>query len=129
VAGGQQWAAASASIDIGLARGRRPVLARRFTRLPGTRPARWPNPGRGDWLDDEMAGLRILGVDVLVCLLTSAEPAELDLTGEPDAAPCTGLQFVWLPTTCRPPGTCGRSECRVAVLGRVAVADVALGGR
>jgi hypothetical protein len=50
----------------------------------------------GDWLD-EMRGLREHGVHVLVCALTAAEMAELDLTGEPDAARRAGLEFVALP--------------------------------
>jgi len=35
-------------------------------------------PRPGDWLDDEMTGLRAMGVDILVCLLTTSELRELD---------------------------------------------------
>ncbi|GAB3845919.1 GNAT family N-acetyltransferase [Dactylosporangium cerinum] len=54
-------------------------------------------PRGGDWLDDEMAALRAAGVDVLVCALTDDERAEVDLTGEADAARAAGLEFVSIP--------------------------------
>lgn len=54
-------------------------------------------PRPGDWLDDEMTGLRAMGVDTLVCLLTTSELRELDLADEPHAAARAGLDFVWIP--------------------------------
>ena len=54
-------------------------------------------PRPGDWLDDEMTGLRAAGVDILVCLLATSELRELDLTEEPHAAARAGLDFIWIP--------------------------------
>jgi protein-tyrosine phosphatase len=65
-----------------------------------------PGPGRlstmakprgGDWLTDEMTALHAVGVDVLVCALTTAELHEVDLTDEPRAAHDAGLEFVSIP--------------------------------
>lgn len=65
-----------------------------------------PGPGRlstmarprgGDWLEDEMAALRNLGVDVLVSALPPSEQAELGLLGEAAAARRAGLEFVTIP--------------------------------
>jgi protein tyrosine phosphatase (PTP) superfamily phosphohydrolase (DUF442 family) len=58
-------------------------------------------PRGGDWLDDELRGLRRLGIDVLVCTLPSAELAELGLADEAGAAQRTGLEFVWIPVSDR----------------------------
>jgi protein-tyrosine phosphatase len=58
-------------------------------------------PRGGDWLDEEVTGLRRLGVDALVCLLTDAELGELGLAGEAEAAGRAGLHHVWLPTADR----------------------------
>jgi protein tyrosine phosphatase (PTP) superfamily phosphohydrolase (DUF442 family) len=54
-------------------------------------------PRPGDWLDDEMTGLRAIGVDIVVCLLTTSELRELDLAEEPHAASRAGLDFIWFP--------------------------------
>jgi len=67
---------------------------------------RRPGPGRlstmarprgGDWLADELHALRRRGVDVVVCALTDAELADLELTGEAEAARAAGLAFVRVP--------------------------------
>jgi protein-tyrosine phosphatase len=54
-------------------------------------------PGGGDWLADELHALRRRGVDVLVCALTDPELADLELTGEAQAARAAGLAFVRIP--------------------------------
>jgi protein tyrosine phosphatase (PTP) superfamily phosphohydrolase (DUF442 family) len=54
-------------------------------------------PRGGDWLIDEMTGLRVAGVDILVCALTTAELDELDLAEEPQVARYAGLEFVSIP--------------------------------
>ena len=54
-------------------------------------------PRGGDWLADELAALRRRGVDVVVCALTDPELAELELTGEAQAAQAAGLAFVRVP--------------------------------
>ena len=51
-------------------------------------------PRGGDWLDDEMADLRRLGVDVVVSCLTTAEEIELQLTNEMASAARHGITFV-----------------------------------
>jgi protein-tyrosine phosphatase len=54
-------------------------------------------PRGGDWLADEMAGLRAKGVNVLVSALTDSELVELSLTSEPELAAQAGLTFVSFP--------------------------------
>jgi protein-tyrosine phosphatase len=61
------------------------------------RLATMARPRGGGWLDDEMAGLRESGVDVLVSALTPDEYRELDLVGEPAAAAEAGLEFLQFP--------------------------------
>lgn len=58
-----------------------------------------PRPRGGDWLDDQMLAVRSAGVDVLVCLLTDTERAELGLAAEADAATGAGLEFHTFPIT------------------------------
>ena len=55
-------------------------------------------PRGSDWLSDEMKGLREVGTDVMVSMLTSDETDELDLQGEMDAATGAGLIFLSCPT-------------------------------
>ncbi|RUL89841.1 dual specificity protein phosphatase family protein [Verrucosispora sp. FIM060022] len=73
-----------------------PTLYRIPTPSPG-QLSTMPRPRGDDWLDDEMIALRDLGVDVLVCLLTPTEAAELGLTGEAAAATNARLEFHALP--------------------------------
>jgi protein-tyrosine phosphatase len=54
-------------------------------------------PRGSDWLADELAALCRRGVDVLVCALTDPELADLELTGEAQAAQAVGLVFVRMP--------------------------------
>lgn len=63
----------------------------------GLRLAIMPRPRAGDWLEDEIAGWRLEGVDVVVSLLEPDEAAELGLQRE--AALCTaqGMRFLALP--------------------------------
>ena len=64
---------------------------------PNVRLAIMPRPRGGDDLPDEMRALRQMGANVLVCLLTSDEMNELDLTNEPEAAQSAGLTYLSLP--------------------------------
>src|SRR5215831_10086664 len=54
-------------------------------------------PRGDDWLDDEMAGLREAGVDVLVCLQSDVERRELGLLDEGPAAQRAGIEFHHFP--------------------------------
>jgi protein-tyrosine phosphatase len=54
-------------------------------------------PRGGDWLADELMGLRLAGFDVLACLLSSSEMSELGLRDEAAIASGHGLAFVGLP--------------------------------
>lgn len=54
-------------------------------------------PRGGDWLEDELEGLRRAGVDVVVSLLETNEADQLDLIGERQAAEATGIRFISFP--------------------------------
>jgi hypothetical protein len=58
------------------------------------RLATMARPRGGDWLVDELAALRSLGVDTLVSLLTDGELVELDLQAEAHLAVGAGLHFM-----------------------------------
>ncbi len=63
--------------------------------LPGPgRLAVMPRPRGGEWLDEEIRGLKSDGVDTLISMLTVEEEVYLLLTGEGDAARRHGLRFV-----------------------------------
>jgi protein-tyrosine phosphatase len=55
-------------------------------------------PRGGDWLAEELQGLRRLGVEVLVCALTAPEQAELGLAEEATACATAGLAFLAIPS-------------------------------
>ena len=61
------------------------------------RLATMARPRGGDWLADELAAMRSLGVDALVCLLTDGELAELDLQAEAHLTVDAGLHFIQFP--------------------------------
>jgi hypothetical protein len=54
-------------------------------------------PRGGDWLAGELVGLRELGVDTLVSLLTVEELSELELDAESELAGAAGLHFQSFP--------------------------------
>jgi protein-tyrosine phosphatase len=54
-------------------------------------------PRGGDWLEDEIAGWRSAGIDVVACLLTSEEATDLLLEEEASLAAAEGLRFYSLP--------------------------------
>jgi len=54
-------------------------------------------PRGGDWLEDEINGLRAAGIDVLVSLLEDDEAVQLGLTDEPAAARARGIRFIAFP--------------------------------
>ena len=61
------------------------------------RLATMARPRGGDWLADELAALRSLGVDARVSLLTDAELVELDLQAEPHLVVGAGSHFMSFP--------------------------------
>jgi protein-tyrosine phosphatase len=89
----------------------------------GCRLAILPRPRGGDWLFEELAELRGVGLDVLVSLLTAEEVVELELSGEPAACAAVGIAFLSLPIADR-----GVPEARAAeaLVSRL-VAELALG--
>src|SRR5436190_21579522 len=54
-------------------------------------------PRGGDWLEDEIAGWRSAGVDVVACLLTPEEVDDLQLTREASLAAAESIAFHSLP--------------------------------
>ena len=54
-------------------------------------------PRGGEWLDDEIAGWRRLGVDTIFSLLTPDEEGDLDLKAEDDTARSHGLRYFRFP--------------------------------
>jgi hypothetical protein len=54
-------------------------------------------PRGGDWLDDEIAGWRLAGIDMVLSLLTPGEESDLQLEGEEQHARAQGLEFLSFP--------------------------------
>jgi protein-tyrosine phosphatase len=65
--------------------------------VPEGRLAVLPRPRGGDWLHDEIKSLRRAGVDVLACLLTPEEMAELELGEEAACCAANAVRFVPFP--------------------------------
>ena len=63
----------------------------------GGRLAIMARPRAGDWLDDEIAGWRIEGVDIVVSLLEPDEVGELGLRREPDLCEVHSIEFISFP--------------------------------
>src|SRR5438034_10844194 len=75
-----------------------------------------PHPRGGDWLDDEIAGFRRMGVDIVVSALEKAEEALLELTQERELCQAQGIEFISFPI---PDGTAPVSEKPVGELVRL----------
>ncbi len=56
-----------------------------------------PRPRGGDWLQDEVKGLKLAGIQMVVSLLTSMERAELELQDEEQICRDEGLRYRSLP--------------------------------
>ena len=54
-------------------------------------------PRGGDWLEDEAAGWRRAGIDVVVSLLEEDEAGQLGLDGEAQAAEVKRIRFISYP--------------------------------
>ncbi|MGH6852540.1 MAG: hypothetical protein ACREDJ_04940 [Methylocella sp.] len=63
----------------------------------GARLAIMPRPRAGDWLEDEIAGWRGLGIGVIVSLLEAGEVEELDLRREAGLCHDAGMEFISFP--------------------------------
>jgi protein-tyrosine phosphatase len=75
-------------------------------------------PRGGDWLEDEIAGWRKPGVDVVVSLLTPSENEELDLKDEAGFSQTKGIRFFSFPIEDRGvPPTSAKVEQLVTQLG------------
>jgi protein tyrosine/serine phosphatase len=62
-----------------------------------SRLAIMPRPRAGDWLDDEVAGWKAAGIDLVVSLLEQSEVAELDLAVEAMLCQAANIDFVSFP--------------------------------
>ena len=58
-------------------------------------------PRGGEWLDDEMMGLRQAQIQIVVSLLEPYEMVECGLTREPDVCAAHGLEYLALPISDR----------------------------
>lgn len=56
-----------------------------------------PRPRGGDWLEDEVAAWKEVGLDVIVSLLEADEAADLDLQREGELSQAAGLEFISFP--------------------------------
>ena len=56
-----------------------------------------PRPRGGDWLEDEIAAWKGIGIDTVVSALTRAEIAELDLASEAALSEKAGIEFIAFP--------------------------------
>jgi hypothetical protein len=56
-----------------------------------------PRPRGGDWLEDELRGLKNGGFDTVLSLLTPEEAKDLGISDEPDATAKSGMQFFNFP--------------------------------
>lgn len=68
--------------------------------IPGPWPGRLAvatRPRGGDWLDDEAAGWRRAGLNVIVSLLEKEEAAQLELARESDVSESKGIHFISFP--------------------------------
>src|SRR5262249_20811991 len=82
-------------------------------------------PRAGDWLEDEIAGWRAAGIDIVVSLLEPAEIAELGLDREPGLCREHGMELISFPIPDRgvPP-----SAIEAGALARHLAARIAAGG-
>ena len=83
-----------------------------------------PHPRGGDWLEDEIAGFRRMGVDIVVSALEKAEEALLELTQERELCQAQGMEFMSFPI---PDGTAPTSEKPVGELVRLLETRLAAG--
>jgi protein-tyrosine phosphatase len=63
----------------------------------GWRLAIMPRPRAGDWLDDEIAGWKVEGIDIVVSLPGQQEIEELELHRLPASCRTAGIEFVSFP--------------------------------
>ena len=95
--------------------------------IPGPWPGRLavlPHPRGGDWLEDEMAGFRRAGVDIIVSALEREEERLLELTGERELCQAQGMEFISFPVA---DGTAPTSEKAVGELVRLLETRLAAG--
>jgi protein-tyrosine phosphatase len=77
-------------------------------------------PRGGDWLEDEIIGWRLAGIDIVVSLLESHEADDLDLLLEPHVAEANSMRFVSFPIPDR--GVPGPVSAAIALMAEVASA-------
>jgi len=89
--------------------------------IPNSSPGRLAisaRPRGEDWLEDEVAGWRKQGIDIVVSLLTPDENKELGLKDEASFSTVRGLRFISFPIEDRSvPSSLSKLEQLVAQLG------------
>jgi protein-tyrosine phosphatase len=83
-----------------------------------------PHPRGGDWLEDEMAGFRRAGVDIIVSALEKEEESLLELSRERELCQAQGMEFISFPVA---DGTAPTSEKAVGELVRLLETRLAAG--
>jgi protein-tyrosine phosphatase len=73
-----------------------------------------PRPRGGDWLEDEIASWRRMGIGVIVSALTEEETGELDLTREKELSQKAGIDFIAFPVTDRGVPTSAKATLELA---------------
>jgi protein-tyrosine phosphatase len=83
-----------------------------------------PRPRAGDWLDDEVSGWRVEGIDIVVSLLEAEEVNELGLHKEAGLCRDYGMEFISFPI---PDRGVPRSGQKAAALSRTLAARLGEG--
>jgi protein-tyrosine phosphatase len=83
-----------------------------------------PHPRGGDWLEDEIAEFRRMGVDIVVSALEKEEERLLELTRERELCQAKGIEFISFPIA---DGTAPVSEKAVGELVRLLETRLAAG--
>jgi len=65
--------------------------------IPNIRLAMMPRPRGGEWLEDEISGLRDAGLDTIVSLIEGDESTELGLQQEAALCQAAGMEFISFP--------------------------------
>jgi protein-tyrosine phosphatase len=73
-------------------------------------------PRAGDWLEDEIAGWKADGVDVVVSLLEDGEISELGLESEQSLCAASGIEFISFPIADRSVPSADKTEALIQTI-------------